>query len=168
MRPTILVISVFFTALLLLSATDIAFASQPNQGYVQYSVSLSGQAGPKTFTVNESASRTSQSGFVDLGLAISSPNTNLSFSRVLNASSLPETFPYLSGLNNETFSFQSHGTTISLSIHDIGTSSATFNGRSYQLTNYEIAVSATNSSSGKSVSLNGTVSSVPSGLLYSA
>src|SRR5271157_1169914 len=95
--------------------TGIAFAAQPNQGYVKYSVSLSGgQTGlqPNSFTLNESVVPTSQKGFVDLGLLFSSSNTNLSFSRILNVTSLPQIFPYLPGING-TYSFQSHGMTIS-------------------------------------------------------
>ena len=166
MRTLVLLTFLAAFALLTGAATSIAYASQPSQGYVQYSVTLNSTQ-PSTFTVNESVTQTSQKGFDDIGLAISSTNTNLTLSRILNVSSFPEIFPYLPGING-TYSFQSHGIAISASIQNTGTSSVSFHGDNYQVTNYAISVTGTNSSSGKSGSLSGVFSSMPSGLLYSA
>lgn len=152
-------------------AFNCASAASPTSGYVQYSITVSGQGAsnmPKTITVNETAQPASQSGFIALTLSLSSNVLNFTYSKNVNSSALPETFPYLSGLTSQSFSYQVSEFSISASIANTGSSNVIFNGESYQATNYQVSLSATNSTSGKSVSASGNIVSLPSGLVDSA
>jgi hypothetical protein len=153
------------------ASTAIVFAApQPTSGYVQYTITVGGQGSsalPRTFTVNESAQPTSQNGFVAIAMALYSNAMNFSYSRDINYSSLPMIFPYLSGLANQSFSYQMQWISISADIANTGSVQAIFNGTSYQATNYQVSVSATNSTTGKLMSATGNLISMPSGLLYS-
>jgi hypothetical protein len=163
-------VAILFLVVGAASITFVFAAPQPNSGYVQYTVTMGSQEGstiPRTLTINESVQPTSQNGFVAITLALSSNTMNFSYSRDLNSSSLPEIFPYLSGLANQSFSYQMQGISISANIANTGTVQANFNGTSYQATNYLVSVSATNSTTGKLVSATGNLISMPSGLLYS-
>jgi len=138
-------------------------------GYVQYQVTISSPTNlfsPRTFTLNESARPAGQSGFIDLTLSLSSTVANLSYSRAVNASSLPIVFPYLSGLTNQSFSLQLRGITLKVNLVNIGQVPVTFNGASYQATRYLVSFSAKNASSVHSISADGSVVSMPSGLIY--
>lgn len=166
----VIVLGLFALALISGMATVAFAASTPSQGFVKYSITLSGkQIGSysSSFTINESASQTSQAGFSKIGLAVSSADTNLSISKILNTSSFPEIFPYLPGING-SYSFETHGLTISANLQSSGTSSVAFEGKSYQVTNYVVSVSGTNASGGESGSLIGNISTMPTGLIYSA
>jgi hypothetical protein len=154
------------------ASTTIVFAApQPTSGYVQYTVSVSGQDGSilqlRTFTVNESAKPTTQNGFVAITLTVASSAMNFSYSRDINASSLPEIFPYLPGIANQSFSYQMQGISISAEIANTGNVQAIYNGTSYQATNYHISLSATNSTNGKPISASGNIVTLPSSLIYS-
>jgi hypothetical protein len=71
-------------------------------------------------------------------------------------------------LTSQSFSYQVSGFSISADIVNIGSSTITFNNESYQATNYQVSLSATNSTGGDSISANGTLTSLPSGLINSA
>ncbi len=153
------------------AALNLASAASPTSGYVQYSITVNSQGAssmPKTITVNETAQPASQNGFTALTIALSSNVLNFTYSKDVNSSSLIETFPYLSGLTSQSFSYQVSGFSISASITNTGSSNINFNGESYQATNYQVSVTATNSTSGKSVSAKGSITSMPSGLIDSA
>ncbi len=165
------IVKVALLLFLIGAAFNLAFAATPTSGYVQYSITVNRQGAsnmPWTITVNESAQPASQSGFVALTLSLSSNVLNFTYSKDVNSSSLPETFPYLSGLTSQSFSYQLSGVSISANINNTGSSNVTFNGKSYQATNYQVSLSATNSTSGKSVSATGSIISMPSGLVDSA
>jgi hypothetical protein len=170
----IIIVSMFVLTLLLGVAANFALASGPSSGYVQYKVNVSGQensvmpiSAPFSTTVNWAVQPSGQSGFVDITIALSSDISNLSYSRVVNASSLPEIFPYLSGLTNQSLSYQIQGFSINANIVNSGQVSTTFNNTSYQATKYVVSFSAVNSSSATSFSGNGTIISMPSGLIES-
>jgi hypothetical protein len=115
--------------------------------------------------VNETVQPSGQSGIINLTLAVSSTNSNFSYSKDVNSSSLPEIFPYLSGLTNQSLSYDIQGFTINVNLVNTGQVAATFNGASYQTTKYLVSFSASNSS--MSFSGNGTITSLPSGLINS-
>jgi hypothetical protein len=158
--------------LLFLVGAAINFASAtPTSGYVQYSVTVSGQGAsnmPQTITVNETAQPASQSGFTALTLSLSSNAMNFTYSKNVNSSSLLETFPNLSGLTSQSFAYQVSGFSISANIVNSGSIPVTFNGNNYQATNYKVSLSATNSTGRNSVSAKGSIVSLPSGLVDSA
>jgi hypothetical protein len=153
------------------AAFNLAFAATPTPGYVQYRLTVGSQGSAnmqKTITVNETAQPGSQNGFTALTIALSSNAMNFTYSKDVNSSSLIETFPYLIGLTSQSFSYQVSGFSISANIVNNGSIPVTFNGNNYQGTNYQVSLSATNSTGGNSVSAKGTIVSLPSGLVDSA
>ena len=111
------------------AAFNLASAATPTSGYVQYSITVSSQGAsnmPKTITVNETAQPASQSGFIALTLSLSSNVMNFTYSKDVNSSSLIETFPYLSGLTSQSFSYQVSGFSISANIINTGSSAVNF------------------------------------------
>ena len=167
--------TIFKVAILVLlvgtaSITFVFAEPQTNSGYVQYTVTINGQEFselPRTFTLNESVQPASQNGFVAITLALSSESTNFSYSRDLNSSSLPEIFPYISGLSNQSFSYEIKGISLSAEIAQYGNVQIVFNGTTYQASNYQVSFSATNSSTNQMISISGNLVSMPSGLIYS-
>lgn len=143
-------------------------ASSSTQGYVVYQVTFNKVGNQTSFVLNESSTSSNQNGFVDLTFALTSSFQNLSYSRVVNTSAAPEIFPFIPGITNQSFSYDTHGVAISAQISTAGTSSVSFNGANYAASKYLLDLSVTNSSSGKSVSATGTLLALPSGLLYSA
>ncbi len=159
-------------SLLLMASTTLAIASaaQPDQGYVVYKITLSNNGTvTHSVTLNESSTPASQSGFLTMTLKLVSIDSSLTYSKVVNASKLPEVFPYIPAamLNNQTFSYTKNDVSLTAHIKSAGQSQITFNGNSYQASNYAVSLTATNSSSGKSISTNGNFQIAPSGLLYS-
>ena len=168
----ILVLAFLATMLLTVGVTNFALASTgQSSGYVQYKVTFNDLENPIRSTsaiVNYSAQTTGQTGFVDLSLALSSASTNFTYSKAVNSSSLPEIFPYLAGLTNQSFSYQTQGISITANLVNAGQVTVTYNGTSYQATNYQVSITAENSSSAESFSANGDLTSMPSGLINSA
>jgi hypothetical protein len=120
---------------------------------------------PITAVVNETVQPTGQTGFVNLTLFISSNSANFTYSKDLNSSSLPEIFPYLPALRNQSLSYEVKGFSITASIVNSGQVAVTFNSATYQATKYLVSFSAVNSSSAKSFYGNGDIISMPSGLI---
>jgi len=169
MRFSIITALVFSFLLVIGAGSTLAFATPPKQGYVEYRISVFNQQAPvANFLVNESAQPTNQNGFVQLTLSLMSSIRNLTYSRALNASSLPEIFPYVPATGNQTLSYKTSGITLTVHIHNTGNDPITFDGKNYQGTNYAISASVTYSTSGYSVSASGNIVTVSSGLIYSA
>jgi hypothetical protein len=154
-------------ALLLGAVANVALAIGPSSGYVQYKVTVTSLDYPfsPSVIVNETVQPSGQSGIVDLTLALSSFSSNFSYSKDMNSSSLPEIFPYLSGLTNQSLSYETRGFSINANLANTGQIAVTFNGTSYQATKYLVSFSASNSST--SISGNGNIISMPSGLIES-
>lgn len=167
-----------FNKLVILAFISILFigansaSAQPiigqSAGYVQYSISITGFDDHlllEDFLVTESVSPTGQPDFIEVALSLSSELTNFTYSRVVNSTSLPMIFPYLPGLTNQSFSYSMQGISISASLDNTGQTPVTFNDNIYQATKYLVSFSATNNS--KTVSAQGNIVSMPSGLIYS-
>ena len=143
----------------------------PSSGFVQYQVTVSS---PKnsvlsfTTVVNETAQPSGQSGIIDLTLGVSSAASNFSYSRDVNSSSLPEIFPYLPVLTNQSLSYEVDGFSINVNFVNTGQVAVVFDGTSYQATNFLVSFSATTSAASTSFSGNGNVTSLPSGLIDTA
>ncbi len=151
--------------------TSFALTSGPSSGYVQYQVVASGNNSyfqPVSGIINETVQPTGQTGFVNLILGISSTAANLTYAKDVNTTSLPEIFPYLPITTNESISYQTQGFSISANLINAGQTSVTFNGAAYQATESLIAFSAVNSSNALSFSGNGTIITMPSGLIDTA
>ena len=160
---TLLMLTIIFGV-----GTSFALTYGPSNGYVQYKVAANGSASNfKSISgiVNESAQPTGQTGFVNLVLGITSTVANLTYSKNINTTSLPEIFPYLPTVTNQSLSYQTEGISISANLINAGQTSVTFNGTAYQATKFLIAFSAVNSSNALSFSGNGSIISFPSGLI---
>jgi len=140
-----------------------------SEGYVQYRVSIKGDSIfsiPKNFLINETVVSTGQTDFVSVSLALTSDATNFTYSKDLNSSSLPMLFPYLSGLTNQSLTYDVEGISISANLVNSGQVPVSFDDTTYQATKYLVTLSAMNSSNMKSISAEGTIISMPSGLIY--
>ena len=139
-----------------------------SEGYVQYSVTITGISDftiPKNILINETVTSTGQTGFVTVTLDLTSDTTNFTYSKDVNSSSLPTIFPYLSGLTNQSLSYTVQGISIMANLVNTGQVPVSFNDKTYQATKYLVSFSAMNSSM-KSISAEGNIVSMPSGLIY--
>ncbi len=164
----IVVAAIFALTILFWVGTSFALTYGPNNGYAQYKVTASGTANSfqsVSGIVNESAQPTGQTGIVNIILGISSTMANITYSKDVNTTSLPEIFPYLPAIVNQSLSYQTQGISISASLINAGQTSITFNDTTYQATKFLISFSAVNSSNTLSFSGNGTIISLPSGLI---
>jgi hypothetical protein len=165
--PILAVLFVLFLVATPVVLATNASSSSSNQGYVTYQVTLTRGTNQTVFVVNESSVPTNQNGFVDITFRLLSNQQNLSYSRVVNTSALPEIFPFIPGITNQSFSYNVYGFLINASISSAGSTSASFNGAGYTGSKYLLDLSATNSSNGQSMSATGNIIALPSGLVYS-
>ncbi|MGO8807432.1 MAG: hypothetical protein ACLQO7_12665 [Candidatus Bathyarchaeia archaeon] len=148
--------------------TIFALTYGPSNGYVQYKIAATGSSSffqPTSGIINESVQPTGQTGFLNLILDISSLSANLTYSKVVNATSLLEIFPYLPAVTNQSLSYQVKGTSINANLINTGQTPVTFSNATYQATRFLVAFSAVNSSSDLSFSGNGSIVTMPSGLI---
>src|SRR5205807_3245104 len=158
-----------FSAMLLVGAVHGANVTiGSTHGHVEYRITLNNQTSTlASFLLNESAQPTGQNGIVQVTASLISTLRNFTYSRALNTSSFPEVFPYLLGIGNQSFSYHTYGVSLNLHIVNTGNAQITFNGQTFQGTRYQVTASATYASTTGSVSANGTISTMPSGLIYS-
>src|SRR5437867_2178700 len=157
-----------FSTLLLVVVHGANITIGPTQGYVEYRITLNNQTSTlASFLLNESAQPTGQNGIVLVTANLLSTVRNFTYSRALNTSSFPEVFPYLLGVSNQSLSYHAYGVSLTLHIVNTGNAQITFDGQSFQGTSYQVAASATYASASASVSANGTIITMPSGLIYS-
>src|SRR5438552_2368960 len=158
-----------FSAILLVGTVHGANVTiGPTQGHVEYRIIIYNQSTTvASFLLNESAQPTGQNGIVQVTANLISTLRNFTYSRALNTSSFPEVFPYLLRIGNQSFSYHTYGVSLNLHIVDTGNAQITFNGQTFQGTSYQVTASATYASTTGSVSANGTISTMPSGLIYS-
>lgn len=120
-----------------------------------------------SFVIAEHSKTSSQSGFIDLTVSLMSISQNLSYSRVVNTSSIPEVFPFISGITNQSFSYGSHGISMNAQVSKTGTSPVSFNGTSFNGQAFALVFTITTNTDGKTITSNATLIAFPSGLLYS-
>jgi len=165
----------FMTLALLLLGAYSSIASgasgsgtQPNHGYVTYQISLIKAGNPtEVLVINETGQPTAQNGLVKLTFALSSNERHLTYSKVVNGSLLPEIFPYLPNMNNQSLSYSSHGIMLSAQITRSGTIQVTFDGRTYTAEKHGVSISVSRSA-GQTYTATGNIVTMPSGLVYSA
>jgi hypothetical protein len=162
------VVTLLLLVFLVGAASIFAVALGQSSGYLQYKVTVSSPQNsvlPISAVVNENVQPSGESGFINLTLSLSSSSESFSYSRDVNSSSLPEVFPYLSGLTNQSLTYNVYGISITANLVDTGQVLVTFNGTPYQGTKYLVSFSAVNSSALGSFSGNGNIVSMPSGLI---
>jgi hypothetical protein len=120
----------------LASMSPAIFAAQSTTGSVTYTITVNTPSGSRTLTINETVSSSHKAGLSDLVLRLTSAEENLTYSRLVNASE--NYLPYLPTLANESFSFsrkfENHS--IDFSFTSTGTSTVTFQGKTYQMKVY--------------------------------
>ncbi|HZD13143.1 MAG TPA: hypothetical protein VE177_06465, partial [Candidatus Binatus sp.] len=150
----------------ILSGASAATAT-PSQGYVAYDITLTnGGKTVQSFVINETARPTGQNSLVQLTFNVLSNDRNLTYSKVVNSSSVPEIFPYVIGLNNQSFSYSTRGINLTARIVHEGTAQVVFNGKTYITQRSSLTFSISRSTD-KSYSAAGTLLAMPSGLVYS-
>ncbi len=171
MRSLNVIMIIIFTSMFIIGVgVDSTQAIQgQSTGYVQYGVTLTGiddSTLSRNVLVTESVTPTDQTDFLSITLSLTSDTTNFTYSKDVNSSYLPMIFPYLSGLTNQSFSYVIQGISITANLVNTGQVPVTFNDTTYQATKYFVSFSAANSSSMKSISAEGNIVSMPSGLIY--
>ncbi len=141
----------------------VGAVSGATSGYAAYTVQFSTHGVSKSFTVNESVTQTSKPSLDKLFLSVSSSSSNFTYSRFVNSSLLVQ--PFLPAVTNQTLSFGSNKTSISIKLTQNGTAPLTFRGSSYTLTSYSF--SAQFSARSYTGSAKGALLTFPSGLIYS-
>jgi hypothetical protein len=135
------------------------------QSYAAYKVTATGPTNTVSAVVNETISPSSITGHSDLTLQLTSSKTNFTISRLINSTFAM--LPVLPTIGNQSFSYDLHNYTISVSLVKTGTGTATISGNSYTVTNYSFQVSGSKTG-GTSGSASGNLSVLPSGLVYTA
>ncbi|MDG6905154.1 MAG: hypothetical protein JRN20_05135 [Nitrososphaerota archaeon] len=131
--------------------------------YATYSVTATNSTSTYSATVNESITP-STNGMSDISLQLVTSLSNLSYSRLVN--STYAMFPILPISGNQSFSYQTQNYSIAFTLVETGSGSATVSGAQYTTTNYDFSVSGSGHS--LQVSATGSLSVLPSGLVYSA
>lgn len=168
MRITTQAVLVFSTLLLVGVVHGANITIGPTQGHVEYRITVDNHGSTvASFFVNESAQPTRQNGIVLVTANLLSTLRNVTYSRALNTGSFPEVFPYLLGINNQSFTYHAYGTSLTLHIVNEGNAAITFNAQAFQGTSYQVYVSAAFPLATSSISANATVITMPSGLIYS-
>jgi len=147
----------------LVQATTTSASGSPSSGSVTYSVQATVNGTAKAATVTETVSPSATAGESTIMLAVSGTESNFTYSHVVNSSLT--LLPYLPAITNESYSYTGKNYSVAASISQQGTSEATFQGKSYTLTDY--AFSATVTSTNGTTTITGAVSAFPSDLVYS-
>jgi hypothetical protein len=150
-------------ALVALSFGAVGTANAATPGYVVYSVQLSSTGVSHAITFNESVSATSNVNYDQLILSIVSGNSTFSYSRSINSSL--DVSPLLPSISNQSFSYASGSSSVSLSVLKNGSTPIQFQSKSYDLTSYALAAKV--NSSGTIDTASGALLTFPSGLVYS-
>ena len=173
MRSVKIFVAIALLLMLLIGVVD-AVDFGPSSGFVQYQVTVSSpenSIASFTTVLNETAQPSGQNGIIDLTLAVSFAASNFTYSRDVNSSSLPEVFPYLPALTNQSLSYQVDGFSIQVNLVNTGQAAVIFDGTSYQATNFLVSfstVTSTTSKASTSFSGEGNVTCLPSGLIETA
>jgi hypothetical protein len=161
MRKRQLILSTL--AAVMLAAGLVGAVSGATSGFAAYSAQFSTHGVSKSFTVNESVTQTSKPALDRLFISVTSPSSNFTYSKFVNSSMMIQ--PFLPAVTNQTFSFGSNKTSVSIRLTQNGTAPLAFQGSTYTLTSY--AFSAHFSARNRTGSAKGTLHAFPSGLIYS-
>src|SRR5256712_2899411 len=150
-------------AAVLLAAGLVGAVAGATPGFAAYTVQFSTHGVSRSFTVNESVTQTFKPALDKLFLSVTSPSENFTYSKFVNSSVMIQ--PFLPAVTNQTFSFGSNKTSVSIKLTQNGTAPLTFQGSAYTLTSFTF--SAHFSARNRTGSAEGTLLTFPSGLIYS-
>jgi hypothetical protein len=139
-----------------------AFAATAPQ-YASYNISGNARNHSFSATVNETVAPASAAGMSDVTLQIGGAMSNLTYSKIMNSSQV--ILPYFPTIANQSLTYQFHNYSVTATINQSGTSSVTYDGHSYTVSNYTFTVTAAGN---RQVSAWGSALVFPSGLVYSA
>lgn len=152
-------------ALAVLLVASSGVAAQSSSGFVTYKVDVVSPLGHHSVVINDTVGPSSKVGFSDMILQMVGSQQNLTYSRLVNSSSL--FFPYLSAMATQALAYSGAiGTGFNMTLSAAGTTAVSFQGSQYTLTTYSF--SASGSYGNMSLDVNGTIEAFPSTLLYSA
>ncbi|HYB03820.1 MAG TPA: hypothetical protein VED17_05120 [Nitrososphaerales archaeon] len=169
--PKVLVLASLAVLFLSMAVAVVpAFAASAPE-FASYRISGSGDGHSFSAVANETVAPSSASGMSDVTLQIGSAMQNLSYSKIMNASQV--ILPYFPTISNQSLTYQFHNFSISASINQAGSASASYNGQSYSLSNFTFSVSVSGSGhkwagSQYPAEVTGSALVFPSGLVYSA
>ena len=161
MRKRQFILSTFAAVTLVVGLVGAVSGATP--GFAAYTVQFSTHGVSRSFTVNESVTQTSKPALDKLFLSVTSPSANFTYSKFVNSSLMIQ--PFLPAVTNQTFSFGSNKTSVSIKLTQNGTAPLGFQGSTYTLTSYTF--SARYSARNYTGSASGTLLTFPSGLIYS-
>src|SRR5713101_9662724 len=150
-------------AAVMLAAGLVGAVSGATPGFAAYTVQFSTHGVSRSFTVNESVTQTSKPALDKLFLSVTSPSANFTYSKFVNSSVMIQ--PFLPTVTNQTLSFGSNKTSVSIKLTQNGTAPLTFQGGTYTLTSYAFSIHF--SARNRTGSAQGTLHTFPSGLIYS-
>lgn len=160
-------------ALAFLLGTSSAFAAQPTYGFAAYQVTVKTPGGVHSALLNETTSPSAEPGYTDLVLQVTSGMQNLTYSRLVNASY--DLLPYFPAIGTQALNYGNgigygngtqYGVNVNVNVTAAGSVTRTFGSAQYSLSVFSFAISGSNGS--RSFSVNGTVETFPSQLVYSA
>lgn len=158
--------AVTLIALLSFAIVIPSFAtSASSTEFVAYNITVTSSSTTFSAVINETLSSSDTVGLSDLTLQFVSSMNNLTYSKLVNSSLA--LLPYLPDTGNNSFSYHFNNYSISASITKIGSSIVTISGSSYTTTDYSFQLSASKLGENP-ISVSGQLSTLPSGLVYSA
>jgi len=159
-------VALLLAALSLLAFVPISQASTgtgASSGYVTYSIQATYNGTSRAATVTENVAPSSTAGESIVQLSLQGTESNFTYSHTVNDSLT--LFPYLPAISSDSYSYSGKNYTVTATISQHGTSQATFQGKSYTLTDYTFSLLVTSSNGSQTVT--GTISAFPSDLVYS-
>lgn len=146
----------------LVQASTTTSSAGSTSGYVTYAVQTTYNGTSTAATVRETVSPSTSSESI-VTLAVQGTEGNFTYSHEVNSSLA--LLPYLPSISSTSYTYSGKGYTVTASISQDGTSTASFGGKSYTLTDYRY--SATITSTNGTSSITGTIAAFPSDLVYS-
>jgi len=151
-------------AVVMLFAGSAFAATQSSNGFATYKISVISPMGVHSVLVSETVKSADKAGFSDLTLQISGTTQNLTYSRIVNSSSV--LLPYLPPIPGQAFDYSNKSLSVHANVTQAGTQSVNFQGKNYTLSVYDITLSGTYGN--RTFSATGTIQTFPSTLVYGA
>lgn len=150
-------------AIVLLFTGSVVLAAQPTTGFAEYKVTAATPMGGHSILVNETVRGSDRAGFSDLILQLTGTTQNLTYSRLVNSSTV--LLPFLPTIPSQSFDYANGTFSVHANLTQAGTKSLAFQGSNYTMTVYGISLSG--SYGNRSFAAAGTIEAFPSSLVYS-
>ena len=161
MKRTVAVALAGLTMVMLFAGSAVA-ATQSSNGFATYKISVISPMGVHTVVVSETVKNANKAGFSDLTLQISGTTQNLTYSRIVNSSSV--LLPYLPPIPGQAFDYSNKTFSVHANFTQAGSQSVTFQGKNYTLSVYDVTLSGAYGN--RTFNAAGTIETFPSTLVY--